>query len=323
MDSSATLPTAPATPVDAAGRLLRGRWVGHLPVDPVSVGPRRGRVRRWYYVGAGDEHAAVGAAVVDLGVVAVGFAWACFDDRTHTWETRLPLGRGARVATTPAGASLRTRSATLVLGGDGALDLDVPTGGTRLRARVEPAGGVDPVVLSTPTDAGGWNVTQKAAGHAVTGWLRADGAEHALGDDAGGWRDWTSGRQDRHTTWRWAAGAGTDGQGRRVGLNVSTGMNGAGPGEDLVWWEGAPRPVALERLAPIGRDARGSWRVSGADWAMRFTPRGVRAADENLLVLRSHYVQPIGRFAGTLPGPDGEPVEVTLTGVTEDHLAVW
>lgn len=318
------LPAAPATCVDPEGRLLQGRWIGGLDRDPVAVGPRRGRVRRWCYVGAGDEHRAVGAAVVDLGVVAVAFAWAVLDGRTVTWETRRPLRRGAWVAPTPqGGAGLTTRQARLRLGGDGDLDLDVPVEGGRLTAAVQAREPVAPVVLSTSTPDGGWNVTQKAAGTVVAGDLRLGTSGGALATTAGGWRDWTSGRQDRTTTWRWAAGAGRDEAGRRVGLNLSTGMNGRGPGEDLVWVEGTPHPVTVAHLEPVHDAATGPWRVSGPTWALAFEPWGVRAADENLGLLRSSYTQPIGRFAGTLPGADGSPLEVELTGVTEDHLAVW
>lgn len=49
--------------------------------------------------------------------------------------------------------------------------------------------------------------------------------------------------------------------------------------------------------------------------------RGGRVATEDLLLVRSAYVQPIGRFEGALPDPTGHPVEVSLTGVTEDHRA--
>lgn len=332
----ATLPTAPATPVDSQGRLLHGRWTGDLTRDPGALGPRRGRLRRWYYVAAGDEQAAVGAAVVHLGVVAVAFAWAVLDGSTVTWETRRPLGRGAWVALTPGQAppgargtrprgvaGLAGRDVRLHLDGAGGLDLDVPVEEGRLRATLEVTAAVTPVVLSTPTPGGGWNVTQKAAGTAVEGPIEVAGHRRRLGDGAGGWRDWTRGRQDRHTVWRWAAGAGRDQHGRRVGLNLSTGMNGRGPGEDLVWVDGTPHPVEVEHLDPLGGSAGGPWRASGPGWGLRFEPWGVRSADERLAVLRSSYTQPIGRFTGTLPGPADEPLQVTLTGVTEDHLAVW
>lgn len=317
------VPRGPATPVDPERRLLRGRWTGGLSLDPVTVGPRRGRVRRWCYAAGGDGAVAVGAAVVDLGLVAVAFAWVTLDGITATWETRRPLGRGAWVGRVPhAGAGVSTGSASVRLDGIGGLDLEVPTDAGPLRAQLEVPTPVLPVVLTTRTPAGGWNCTQKAAGHPIRGRVRLGDAEHVLEPGAGGWRDWTAGRQDRETRWRWAAGAGLAADGRRVGCNLSTGMNGAEEGEDLVWWEGRPRPVAVDRLAPRAV-AEGDWRISGPEMALRFEPWGVRAADENLGLVRSWYVQPIGRFVGTLPDPDGVPVEVELTGVTEDHHAIW
>ena len=66
----------------------------------------------------------------------------------------------------------------------------------------------------------------------------------------------------------------------------------------------------------------GPWRLSGPDWQLAFAPSGSRSATENLLVVRSSYVQPVGRFRGTLPHPDG-PREVDLVGVTEHHTAIW
>jgi hypothetical protein len=318
------VPRGPATPVDAEGRLLHGRWTGGLSLDPVAIGPRRGRVRRWCYTAGGDATVAVGAAVVDLGIIAVAFAWACVDGETATWDARLPLRRGAWVGRVPAaGAGVTTSSAQLRLDGVGGLELDVPTDTGRLRARLDVTRPATPVVLTTRTPAGGWNCTQKVAGHPVRGRLRlGERRERELGPDAGGWRDWTAGRQDRETRWRWAAGAGLAADGRRVGYNLSTGMNGEAVGEDLVWWDGVPSGVTIDRLAPIGEPS-GPWRISGPSAALRFEPWGVRAADENLRVLRSWYVQPIGRLVGTLPDPDGRPVEVELTGVTEDHHAIW
>ena len=141
--------------------------------------------------------------------------------------------------------------------------------------------------------------------------------------EASGWRDATSGRQDRRTTWRWAAGGGVGG-GRRVGINVSTGMNAHELGEDVVWWDGEPSSLVIDRLAPIvGTVPHGRWEVHGAGCALDFDGTGVRAKTERLPLLRSSYTQPIGRFVGTLPDPGGTPVEVSLSGVTEDHLALW
>jgi hypothetical protein len=230
------------------------------------------------------------------------------------------VAQTSREATNYAGGRGR-----LALGADGSLRLDVPMAhGPRVRARLDAGSpGRDlPAVLRTGTAGGGWNVTEKAAGYTVRGIIEAAADELPFGL-AGGWRDWTCGRQDRRTEWRWAAGAGRGRNGARVGINVSTGMNDEEAGEDVVWWSGVPYHLAVTFLEPAGSHADGDWIVGGDDWQLEFESCGVRAADENFRFVRSTYTQPVGTFRGTLPGEDGEPVEVELSGVTEDHRAVW
>ncbi|MFP5308554.1 MAG: DUF2804 family protein [Actinomycetes bacterium] len=323
MDRPTTLPPAPATPTDPAGVLLHGLVAGRDAADPVALGPRRGRVRRWCYAAAGDpDGVLVGAAVVSLGLVGTAFAFVHADGRTTTWERRLP-GRVVAVGRTPAaGARAVWRGSTVAIDGDGGLHLDLDTEAGRVRATVEVPVPGTPATLTTATAAGGWNRTEKAAGHPARGVVEVDGVRRDL--DGGGWRDWTAGRQDRHTVWRWAAGAGTSADGRRVGLNVSTGMNALADGEDVVWWDGVPHALDVTGLAPaVATDPAGAWVVGGPGWELVLEPWGVRAADEDLRVVRSRYVQPLGVLRGTLPGPDGQPVGVRLTGVTEDHEATW
>ncbi len=313
-------------PLPIAGpRLVRGLVAGDVTADPVPHAPRRGRVRRWCYVAAGDGATVIGAAVVHLGVAGVAFAFARVGGVQATWELTRPFARGLRVGEVPAGgAEARVGQAHLELDPDGSIRLDVPTRAGRLRADVGAAGTVTPAVLATRTEAGGWNVTRKAAGMPATGEVRlGSGPTVDLGGDAGAWSDWTVGRQDRHTTWRWAAGAGSTADGRRVGVNASTGMNGCEAGEDVVWWDGVPHAWDLGALMASGDPEADPWQVTGPGTSLRLTPQGARAADERLLVARSRYVMPFGTWAGTLADPDGRPAEVRLAGVAEDHLAVW
>lgn len=313
-----TIPTA-LPPLPGTPDVPVGLWNGSL--DRLVRGQERGRTRRWSYSAAGSPEAAVGAAVVDLGFAVTAFAWALLDGQVRTWDARgLPRVSGRMGDHAATWARFTTRDARVEIGPDGALDLDVPVAGGRLRASL----GIDadrPAVCVTPTPRGGWNATQKVAGERARIRVRAPGVQ--VTTTGAGWRDWTRGAQDRHTQWRWVAGAGRAGDGRRVGLNVSTGMNAAGPGEDVVWWDGVPHGLEVSSLGPVGDDTAGDWRVTGPGWALDLDSRGARAADENLGVVRSRYVQPIGRFVGTLPDPSGTPVEVVLTGVAEDHVARW
>ncbi|MDX1658183.1 MAG: DUF2804 family protein [Nitriliruptorales bacterium] len=311
------LADAPPSPVDGRGGLTVGLYGGRMSGSPSRTLPRwRGRRRRWHYAAAGGEGIMVGAAVAHLGYAAAAFCWAVLDDELLTWEDRSLFGRGARVGLEPASsASWRRREAALVLRETGGIALDVPTDRGRLRARVSADSGL-PVTLVTGTPGGGWNTTEKCAGYRATGSVAIGSHERRL--QGGGWRDWTLGRQDAHTRWLWAAGAGRAG-GREVGFNLSTGMNAAGPGENVVWWDGVPSPLDASAITPGGD----RWALHGPGWELGFAPMAERAADERLGPFISSYVQPIGVFTGTLPGPDGAPVEVLLHGVTEDHEARW
>lgn len=322
-----SLPPLPANLADANGHLVTGLWAGRVGGDPVrSVRQRGGRVRRWSYAAAGDEAVQVGAAVVDVGFGANAFVWCCAERQVWTWERTVIGGRGVTVPTHPAASgSALVDDASLAIGPRGELRIDVPVAGIgevqgagRLTADIS-TDVATPAVCATGTAGGGWNVTQKTAGYDARGTVTLGRRRWDL--QGGGWSDWTAGRQDRRTVWRWAAGAGATG-GHAVGFNVSTGMNAAADGEDVVWWDRVPYSLELTSLEPV--DATdGPWRLTGPGWDLHFEPAAVRSADENLWLVRSRYVQPIGRFVGTLPGPDGDAVPIDIVGVTEDHHARW
>lgn len=273
------------------------------------------------YVAAGDASWTVGAALVDIGLLGLGtaFAFATGPAGIVRWDAG--PGRAGRVGGLDRTGVVRRGGGTVELSAT-SLHLDVPVDGGRLQATVDVGRG-SPVSLLTPTPHGGWNATTKDAGVPASGRIVSPHGAHEF--DGGAWLDATEGRQDHHTTWRWAAGAGHSQDGTsRVGLHASTGMNARGPGEDLVWWDGTPHPLDVRTLAPVDPDARdGAWTVAGEDWGLTLDPAGVRAADEGLGPIRSRYHQPVGTWHGTLPGPDGRPVDVWLAGVAEDHEARW
>lgn len=309
----------------AGGALRHGLFAGDLPRGALERLPGRGRMRSWWYAAAANEDGSVclGAAIVTLGAVGTTFAWIADESGVREVSRRL-VGRRKRVGTTPDGGATATgRDFDVAIDGRGSLSLRfAEVGGKPLRAALH-THAVSPVVCATATPGGGSNVTQKAAGHRVTGTVDNGSGETEF--SGGGWMDWTRGRQDRLTTWRWAAGAGRDARGRSVGINVSTGMNGAGPTENVAWIDGNPFPIDLQFLEPVDvHRPDGGWRLGGRGWDLSFASRGARAAQENLLLVHSSYVQPIGTFRGTLPDPAGGTIDVTaMPGVTEDHEARW
>jgi hypothetical protein len=123
--------------------------------------------------------------------------------------------------------------------------------------------------------------------------------------------DESAGYHARHTAWRWSAGVGTAASGEPVAWNLVEGIHdGDDVSERTVWIAGEPRHV---RPQPFAADL-------SAVGGLRFTREAVRAARENLVLLRSDYEQPFGAFAGELP--DAGPLREGW-GVMERHEVTW
>ena len=129
--------------------------------------------------------------------------------------------------------------------------------------------------------------------------------------EARGLIDDTAAYYQRHTSWRWSAGVGHAGDGRELAWNLVAGVNDPPTdSERTVWVAGQPSeagPVAFAAdLSAVGD--------------LRFASEAVRAANTNLLIVRSAYRQPFGTFSGVLPG--GVRVAEGY-GVMEYHDARW
>ena len=263
-----------------------------LPPAPLPL-VLGGRVRkRWRYVGAFGPELSVCVGLVRIGPLTQSF-WAVWDRE----------GRRLHERTRPrAGGVRHDPGRVLVHDGDVRIDLRVDEDAA------------DAVETATPYGrAHAW--TLKRAGVPVRGTVAVDGRERAF--DGLGVVDDSAGYPPRHTSWRWSAGVGVDGQGRTVGWNLVDGIHDDPvASERSVWVDG--RATHVEPVA-FAADLSG---VRAADDALelRFAGEATRSRDENLLLVRSSYEQPFGTFSGTLvPG-----VELAEGfGVMERHDAVW
>ena len=237
-------------------------------------------LKRWRYVGVfGDELMAC-FGVVRIGVLPQAF-WGVLDgaelrERTRFWPRAVDLSDGV----------VRVR---------GVADL-----------AVEPAG--DPIEVTNRH--GAQPIWTRKTPARVRGTLAGRAVElPALVDESAGYHA-------RLTEWEWAAGAGTDEQGRDIRWNLVTGIHdGATGSERRVWIDGVPHEVGPVTFAPaldgVGFD-------DGA--VLRFTALAERARSDNLGIFASDYRQPFGTVSGTLPG--GIQL-VSGAGVMERHRARW
>jgi hypothetical protein len=151
--------------------------------------------------------------------------------------------------------------------------------------------------------------TRKQGGVPARGRVQIEGRTYDI--EARAIIDESLGFHDRRTRWFWCAGVGTAEDGSPVAWNLVDGIHDAEWGsERRVWRDGQPVEVAPVKFAP---DLS---RVG----ALAFTPWAEREDNVNLLVIRSHYRQPFGTFAGELP--DGTRLREGY-GVMEEHDALW
>ncbi len=128
--------------------------------------------------------------------------------------------------------------------------------------------------------------------------------------------DINAGYHERHTQWRWAAGAGLDQQNRLVAFNAITGLfDTPTQSERTVWIEGDAQEVGPNSFADDLSTV--SFAEGGI---LEFQPEALIEQHENLLLVRSDYFHWFGTYTGTLPG--GIELREAF-GVRERHDALW
>lgn len=308
-----------------AGRIARIDWRGLAA--PPSFLWRRLHHKRWHYVGLGHEGLFIGVAIVDLGWACSAFAY-CFDRRHRLlladWSQDGLPGLQAGVSDEPlagAHAWFRGPGARLSLDHPASdhLALQVRTRRLRVEARLDLQAMAPPLLAIGPIAGGLAHATQKTTALPVQGWAEAGGERFDL-DGAWASIDASNGLLARDTAWRWASAHRPD-----IGFNLQQGY--FGDHENVLWLDGQPLALGAARFEFDAGRPLAPWRVSTDDGLLDlvFTPEGARAADKNLGVAASHYVQPVGSFAGTVRASKAAtPRQVRdLLGVTEDHRSRW
>lgn len=326
------LAPAPASVV-VDGAAAHGRYVGRIArIDWSTLASHRSALwrrlhhKRWHYVGLGDAHCFIGVAIVDVGWTCTAFAYL-FDRQRRTlladWRQDGLPGLQAAVSDAPlAGAHswFRGVAARLSLRYEGdQLTLRVATRALRLEAALDLAAMAPPLLAIGPIAGGLAHATQKTTALPVRGWAEAGGQRFVL-DEAWAAVDASNGLLARETAWRWASAHRPD-----VGFNLQDGYFGSQ--ENMLWLDGQPIALGAARFEFDAAQPLRPWRVGCDDGLLDlvFTPEGARAEDRNLGVAASHYVQPIGTFAGTVRAHRGASARQVdgLLGVTEDHRSRW
>jgi hypothetical protein len=228
---------------------------------PLSMGRRP--LKRWRYVGFYGPEVMGCAAVARVGPARL--AWWAVWDRTSRTLAEASYRRTGPVRLSP-----------------GRLQLD--DGPVAIDLRFEEARGVETISAH-----GEQHIWTRKTPVRLTGAVTLAERRHVI--DCAGLIDDSAGYHARATRWFWSAGVGVCEAGAQVAWNLVTGVHDdPRASECTVWVDGEPHHVAPLPFA--GLDAVGD---------LRFSAEATRARRENLLLMRSEYVQPFGTFSGSLP----------------------
>lgn len=316
--------------VDSRGSLQTGSFRGPLPkVDLAPLGKgslyRAIHHKRWIYVALSDARLFCGLAVVDLGYAKSTFAFVYEDGILIADRSALasPTGGGVSDGITPGFHARFTNADTHVQVRRPARALEIEATFPGLALRVELDGDAPHPALSAigPVPNGLVDATEKHALLKVRGEIRLEGRTRRLDGAYGGW-DYTNGYLARHTKWRWGYLMGRARSGEEVAMNLVEGF--LGERECGVWANGELFGVGEGRFGFDPRDPLQKWTVRSECGAvdLRFSPGAMHAESTDFKVLRSKFVQPIGRYEGTIR-VGGRSYEVDALGVAEDQDVLW
>lgn len=342
-------------PVDLCtpdGRRLNPDARGWAPrsVHRANLAGGWGRTKRWDYHAVLTRELAVSVVYADVDYLGVvGVWWAHLPSgRSGGRELTVPLARGIelpdRYGTAPLVFRHHHLGVEIVEDADGThlearwRERDGRIG--RLEATIALPPGHGSVDVVIPWSDRRFQYTSKHQARPATGRLVIGDEAFDLGgpagdagprpgrDEAWGVLDIGRGRWPYRTRWNWGGGAGHARDGRTVGLQlggrwtVGTGATENGiivdgrvdkVGDELTWTYDWDRP-----LEP--------WTVHSSDGALAvtLTPRFDRHARTEALVIGTEVHQVFGTWAGHVPGPDGERLEISdLVGFAEESRSRW
>ncbi len=319
------------------------RLINHRDFDlRTPMGARAGRLARHFgykhfqYLGVLSDELLAGCGLVDLRTAALIFVYV-FEVRTSTlleWTFIAPLSLGLKTSDSPIdGRTVFRRGNTLIEFDNTAAPrtkaLRVDIGDAlHIDARFdETAEAFEPMNICTRTGKTGWVFAQKVAGVEATGSLRCKLGTYDLAElGAMAHHDWSGGYMRRETFWNWACLSARVG-GRKLGLNLSCGVNETTYSENCLWLDGVLHPVSGTRFAYDEDDVLAPWRITSLDGQvdLTFEPLGMHTERRNLIVAAGNFKQLFGRFRGTLrPTGSEAPLEVEgVSGFTEEQYAKW
>lgn len=342
------IPPLPQRLIDDRGQVAFGIFPGSLPLingrdadyrtpmgRPASRLARHFNYKQFQYFGIISDDLLAGCALADTSWLGVAFFYL-FEPATgklieHTW--RSPLSSAMQLSSSPVegDSRFRQRGVDIHMGyrkhqGGLRKTLSVQLPSLSLQAEMDESAAYQPMSICTRTGVNGWVYANKVAGTPVGGTLQRDDESldlAALG--ACGHHDFSAGYMRRETFWNWACLSGQVG-GRRLGLNLSCGVNETSFTENCLWLDDQLIKVDTTIFHYDRDDLLKPWRVTSRDGqvALRFEPLGNHREHLNLGLFATNFNQLFGCFSGDIHLPGGDRLTVqNLYGFVEEQYAKW
>lgn len=302
--------------------------------SPMHPKKRHSRFNQFQFVAIQAEPLFIGLAIVRLRFVSSAFLYL-YDHEKGLWKQHRfiqPFSRGLRFGQAPNQDTVsfiqgQNRLTIRATRRPGVRQVKVALkDGTRIRATIDESTHYMPMSLCTRSGFNGWTYTQKANARVCQGEVQWQDRHYDLESlRALASIDWTGGFMRHETSWNWASLSARLPDQRKIGLNLSAGVNETGFNENTLWLDGVPTQMPQVHFQFDRSRPNAGWAITSADESVRlhFDPVIHYRDKTDALLLASNFRQHLGRFHGEIDLAH-ETVRIdNLWGLAEDHYAKW
>ncbi len=287
------------------------------------------KLKRWQYTGITNRDMVFGSAIVSTGYLGNVFIYLFDRASGELFELSFvkPFASGIMFSGSPyEGTVSFSNSDNLLEFKDSPDKIKINLKSKDISADVVIERDCEPLSVVIRNSLSGFNYTNKEAGLKVNGTIQSKNKNYRLNrDDSSGVLDYTIGQLSRETFWNWASGGGFLEDGRRIGFNLSLGVNESGITENVFWIDGKMNKAGNVNFIYQDLNIMKEWHIFSLDNSIDFifSPEGIRKSDINALIIRSRFFQPFGRFSGFIRDNQNKIILKEVYGFTEEHYAKW
>lgn len=282
------------------------------------------RFHQFVFIGILGPDVFSGLAIVDLKYLSNGFFYVYDTSSKTLHETKvMDLPIRARIGTNPSSpdARIKTKHLSMTIQNN-IIKANAP--GMALDAALNHPT-MNPLRICTRTGYKGWTYTEKTSPISLSGTLTCQGKSWDLSSPhVMALSDWTAGFMRRSTFWNWAASSWVLPDERRLGFNLSSGVNETGFTENFFQLDNERIKVDTMDFRLNPDNLMSPWKIRSFDKKvdLEFIPEHKREENVNTWVVASRFTQIMGHFQGTLTTDSGEKITLCdIPGFTEDHYA--